>query len=521
MKRSILLLTALLLLICNTHARQADDLYACIQQLEKLSPEQQQRLAEQLRDYDYAARALEEARQAKALQQFELTEAQRRELEKLYKEYREALAACSVQVGDTAAQMREMGNTELLRHLKQKLEAIAAAAEVKREYVDRFAQVLSAEQIRELYNSESRMAAELRDAATAAVESVGKPTSGNLRTTYKRTKKLKGSGHLVSRSAGTPGPYNSLTVNSCIELTLSDTAREIIVTADDNVVDYVQPLNAGGNLSFRINADNLTNVTVKIVVPLSQQLREIKAAGYARIVSEKPLRSDRDICFAASGGGRITADAATSAGVRLEVTGYARFEGDLSGSRADVSVSGGASAEGDVTATGRCTVGISGYAKFKGRIAAHEVDTEVTGGAQMRGFIQSTELAATISGYAKIYSGIDTETCSVNVSGGALLDAPFSGKKLNATGSGYAKIALRPLRKNPSPVDTAVIDLSAGADFIAPSLPLRTCSVKASGYAKADLNCTGTLRTSVSSGAKITYGGSCEVYNETEHVRRR
>ena len=81
-----------------------------------------------------------------------LSARQRKVFDPIYASYREALERAVRSVSDpvTADDARQR------TVLKERLSNIAAVAQVKRDYVDRFAEVLTAEQIRQLYNVRER-----------------------------------------------------------------------------------------------------------------------------------------------------------------------------------------------------------------------------------------------------------------------------------------------------------------------------------------------------------------------------
>ncbi len=109
-----------------------------------------------------------------------LTSRQRKEFEPLYKAYREAL--------DKAVNTPDAGTDEAAQRqgLKTKLSNIAATAQVKRDYVDKFAAVLTTEQIRRLYNTEGEIGTNIKRAA------VDRRRNQNTR--------LKGSGRMVTQT---------------------------------------------------------------------------------------------------------------------------------------------------------------------------------------------------------------------------------------------------------------------------------------------------------------------------------
>lgn len=107
---------------------------------------------------------LNDAAREEVIRELKLSARQRREFEPLYKAYREALGRAVREVPDPAVSDEEAQRTAL----KRRLENIASVAEVKRDYVDRFAEVLTAEQIRRLYNAEGQIGTNIKRAAANA-----------------------------------------------------------------------------------------------------------------------------------------------------------------------------------------------------------------------------------------------------------------------------------------------------------------------------------------------------------------
>lgn len=157
---------------------------------------------------------------------------QREQFTALYVTYRDELAkAMHTEVTEAAAP----GQAEQREALKTKLDNIAATARIKRDYVDKFAAILTAEQIRQLYNTEGAISTRIK--RTAATRRV-------------RETNVTGSGNIVSQSLGAAGDYSVLEVFNDIEVTVSPTATQIIVTADDNVIDWVTLDRQGGSLTL-------------------------------------------------------------------------------------------------------------------------------------------------------------------------------------------------------------------------------------------------------------------------------
>ena len=212
---------------------------------------------------------LNKAAREQVVRELGLTSRQRKEFEPLYKAYREAL--------DKAVNTPDAGTDEAAQRqgLKTKLSNIAATAQVKRDYVDKFAAVLTAEQIRRLYNTEGEIGTNIKRAA------VDRRRNQNTR--------LKGSGRMVTQDWGKAGDYTGISAAAFFDVTVSPTARTISVTADDNVIDYLVLERDGGTLKFRVNANNTENISVSVVVPASAALRQISAGSYGKVTCKLPL----------------------------------------------------------------------------------------------------------------------------------------------------------------------------------------------------------------------------------------
>ena len=137
---------------------------------------------------------LNKAAREQVVRELGLTSRQRKEFEPLYKAYREAL--------DKAINTPDAGTDEAAQRqgLKTKLSNIAATAQVKRDYVDKFAAVLTAEQIRRLYNTEGEIGTNIKRAA------VDRRRNQNTR--------LKGSGRMVTQDWGKAGDYTGISRSS-------------------------------------------------------------------------------------------------------------------------------------------------------------------------------------------------------------------------------------------------------------------------------------------------------------------
>ena len=441
---------------------------------------------------------LNKAAREQVVRELGLTSRQRKEFEPLYKAYREAL--------DKAVNTPDAGTDEAAQRqgLKTKLSNIAATAQVKRDYVDKFAAVLTAEQIRRLYNTEGEIGTNIKRAA------VDRRRNQNTR--------LKGSGRMVTQDWGKAGDYTGISAAAFFDVTVSPTARTISVTADDNVIDYLVLERDGGTLKFRVNANNTENISVSVVVPASAALRQISAGSYGKVTCKLPLKGP-SVAVSVSSYGSVIADIDTPGTAQLNVSSYGKFSGSVRCNDCELRVSSYGSAQAPVDCRNNCQVTVGSYAKFSNDIKASVLTLKISSGASVSSTLFSDALTLSVDSYAK-FSGavtVNSRQAKLTVSSGGSFSGTFSGNSLEAEVGSYGKINL----KGSAQVASAAVRVSSGAVFSAPELRVADYDLTVSNYAKADVWCSGTLRINASTAARITYDGPCRVESLTDNIRRR
>ena len=148
--------------------------------------------------------------------------------------------------------------------------------------------------------------------------------SGNGR---RRPRTLKGSGRMETQQRGRAGNYHSLHVSRGIRVTVDPAASDILVTADDNVIDHVTVEGRDGDLRISIDAQSVSNCSVSAVVPASKRLETLRATASAQIVCKAPVGRHSAVLLASSGSS-IEADVETS-DLQLTLSGSSRFAGTV------------------------------------------------------------------------------------------------------------------------------------------------------------------------------------------------
>lgn len=440
---------------------------------------------------------LNKAAREQVVRELKLSSRQRKEFEPLYKAYREALdKAIDAQANTTATD-----EASQKRSLKAKLANIAATAQVKRDYVDKFAAVLTAEQIRQLYNTEG---------------SIGTSIKRSNANRNRETRSLNGSGRMVTQNRGAAGDYSSLSVGRNIDVTISPAATGITITADDNVIDYVEAVNNGGRLELRINARSTSNISVSAIIPASTHLGTIDASSYSKVDCKMPLKGP-SVKINITSGASVSADA-DAGNLDLTVSSYGKFEGKIACTDCTVNITSGASAQADMRCSGSCTLTATSYAKFKGDIEAASFRGNIPGGASVNGALTVTgELSLDVTSYGKFNGSMHAGTARLAALSGGVINSAFSGGSFSAGATSYGKINL----KGSATVASGTVKLTSGGTLDAPDLRVGNYRITATSYSKANVFCTGKLTTETTSGGKVRYDGNCTVEALSENVRRR
>lgn len=473
--------------------RQAcDEAHALIDEAERKA------LAEQSLD------ELNVAAREEVVRELELTNRQRQRFEPLYDAYRKALREA---VDASSASARSDSEEEQRRALKAKLANIAAAAQVKRDYVDRFAEVLTAEQIRRFYNIEGRIGTEIKRAA------VGKEIASLT---------LRGAGRETTRDLGPVGDYTGIECSNHVSVEVSAAAQTVVVTGDERLIDYVKMECSGGVLRLGLGVRNLNirNVSgysgMRVVVPASSSLCSLKAGTWSSIVCKVPLRGE-SVSVEASSYGTVRAEVEATDAAKIVVAPYSSFSGKAVCGTCDLRVSSYATVKCPIVCRGEARVTAGSYAGLSGDIAASDVTVTVQSGATLHGALACERLELDLYSYASYKGSIAAQRAALTVQSGATLGATFASDVLTASVGSYGELVLRGAAK----VAEARVEVASGASFRARELQVVNYDIEVGSFATADLWCSGQLKVRASQQAEVRYGGPCVVETLSDNIRRR
>lgn len=302
---------------------------------------------------------------------------------------------------------------------------------------------------------------------TAAPNAAGTTGDGTVVHTAK-PRKVTGSHRLTTRDHGRVGRYNALYVADGIEAVVSATASTLVITADDNVIDHVVVRTSGRKLSLRIDAREITNCTVRAVIPASAALRTLETDNAGTIRCEVPL-GNGPVTVRCSGGSGIAADIRTCDDIRMSAAVGSRFEGALEGDNCKITVSEGSAAHVRIKSTGTCRLDIAGSCGVDGSLEAHHCVLSLTGGSFADMPITSTgDCTVAISEGSRFNGPILAAGGRIGLSGGSAADM-----QVRCSGACLTEIAKASRFNGSIEADHGRVVLSEGSVFDAPL----TCAV--------------------------------------------
>ncbi|MCM1300520.1 MAG: DUF2807 domain-containing protein [Alistipes senegalensis] len=211
--------------------------------------------------------------------------------------------------------------------------------------------------------------------------------------------KLIGSGKLITKTVKAP-KFNAIAASRGVEVVIGGT-EEIVIRADDNVMEYVVVEEKNGTLQITTNyeARVVRNIHVKVQVPNNGRIASITASSGADIRTKSALKAETMNIRLSSGASMDAALKADDCTVRLS-SGTA-LQAAVDFGRCDIRLSSGSSVE------------LSGKAAKFG--------ADLSSGSSLEAF------------------GLVTETCSVEVSSGASAEVTCT-EKLTAHVSSGASV---------------------------------------------------------------------------------
>ena len=183
----------------------------------------------------------------------------------------------------------------------------------------------------------------------------------------------KFAGNPVSQDFNIPGSYTELQVENGFEVTVSDVATAITITAGENVMPNVLVEKVGNKLRIHLKAMTSSyGSEMKVILPYNADLIDVDLSGASEFHSEYGLdarKLDVDLSGASEFYCNLYADE-----VELDLSGASEFFGDVEADEIDMD--------------------LSGASQIKGYVAATDLDLKLSGGsdASLEGEVNKLEI---------------------------------------------------------------------------------------------------------------------------------
>ena len=188
-------------------------------------------------------------------------------------------------------------------------------------------------------------------------------------------------GDPISKDFSIEGSYTELQVESGFDVTVSDVATAITITAGENVMPNVVVEKVGNKLRIHLKPmSNSYGSEMKVTLPYNADLSSVDLSGGSEFHSDYGLD-----------GGKIEVD----------LSGGSEFYCDLYADEVDVNMSGGSEFFGDVEAD-EIDMDLSGASKIEGEVSATDLDVELSGGSDATLEGQVATLEINLSGASNI-----------------------------------------------------------------------------------------------------------------------
>ena len=213
----------------------------------------------------------------------------------------------------------------------------------------------------------------------------------------------KFAGEPVTKDFSVSGAYTELEVEDAFDVTVSDAADVVTITAGENVMPKVVVEVVDNTLRIRIkNKVNFYGGEMKAIVPYNANLTSVDLSGASSFRSEYGLEGQK---------------------VEVELTGASDFHGNIDADEVDIDLSGASDFFDDVLAD-EIDIDLTGSSHIKGHVEALDLDLDLSGasdatfegqvGTLKMSLVGASDIKKTINGNKY---GFACEHCEGSISG--------------------------------------------------------------------------------------------------------
>ena len=199
----------------------------------------------------------------------------------------------------------------------------------------------------------------------------------------------KYAGEPISKDFNISGTYTELEVEDAFDVTVSDVATQVTVTAGENVMPNVVVETVENTLKIYLkgwHSNRGTDLTV--ILPYNANLTSVDLSGASEFHSEYGLEGDK---------------------VEVDLSGASNFYCDIDADEVDID--------------------LSGASDFFGDILADEIEMDLSGASKIKGYVEALDLDLELSGASDATFEGQVGTLKINLTGASNIKKTVNGNK--------------------------------------------------------------------------------------------
>ena len=213
----------------------------------------------------------------------------------------------------------------------------------------------------------------------------------------------KFAGDPITKDFSISSAYNALEVDDAFNVTVSDVATQVTITAGENIMPNVVVETIDSTLKIYLKGWH-TNLgkDMTVILPYNVDLRSVDLSGASEFHSEYGLEGQK---------------------VEVELSGASDFYCDIDADDVDINLSGASDFIGNVWAD-EIEMALSGSSNIKGNVSADDLDVELSGASDATLEGEVGRLKINLSGASNIKKtvfgdryGLACDHCEGNVAG--------------------------------------------------------------------------------------------------------
>ena len=199
----------------------------------------------------------------------------------------------------------------------------------------------------------------------------------------------KFAGEPITKDFSISGAYNALEVEDAFDVTVSDLATQVTITAGEKVMPNVVVETVDSTLKIYLKGwhTNLGKDMI-VILPYNFDLRSVDLSGASEFHSEYGLEGNK---------------------VEVELSGASDFYCDIDADEVDIN--------------------LSGASNFIGEVLADEIEIDLTGSSNIKGYVEALDLDLELSGASDATLEGQVDMLMINLSGASNIKKTINGNR--------------------------------------------------------------------------------------------